>query len=73
LRLPWICRCWFTEWSANRIARITPAGKVEEYELPAPSSEPHGLTRGTDGVIYAALEIGRIARLAQRPVRERLH
>jgi virginiamycin B lyase len=55
--------CWFTEWAANCIGRITPAGEVEEYGLPTPSSEPHGPTRGTDGSIYAALEIGRIARL----------
>jgi virginiamycin B lyase len=59
--------CWFTEWAANCIGRITPAGQVEEYDLPTPSSEPHGLAMGTDGAIYAALEIGSIARLMVTP------
>ena len=34
---------WFTEWSANRIGRITTAGAVTEY--PVPTANPLGSRR----------------------------
>jgi streptogramin lyase len=38
--------------------------EVTSYDLPTPSSEPHGITVGPDGALWAALEIGGVARLA---------
>jgi virginiamycin B lyase len=55
--------CWFTEWGANRVGRITAAGLIDEYELPTLSSEPHGIVAGPDGALWVALEIGALARL----------
>jgi virginiamycin B lyase len=37
---------------------------VTIYDLPTPSSEPHGITVGPDGALWAALEIGAVAHLA---------
>lgn len=39
-----------------RIGRITDGGEIAEYCLPSPSSEPHGITLGPDGALWAALE-----------------
>jgi hypothetical protein len=36
---------------------------VAEYDLPDPSSEPHGLAVGSDDALYVALEIGEITRM----------
>ncbi len=52
---------WFTE--TDRIARITQAGTITEYTIPTPNSDPRGITRGDDGVLwfteYAASKIGK--------------
>lgn len=53
--------CWFTEWGANRIGRIDPSGSITELDLPTSSSEPHGITIGPDGAVWAALENGAVA------------
>lgn len=55
--------CWFTEWGANRIGRITDGGEIAEYCLPSPSSEPHGIMLGPDGAPWAALETGGVVRV----------
>jgi virginiamycin B lyase len=36
---------------------------VDTYQLPTPESEPHGVTVGSDGNVWVALEIGKIAQL----------
>ena len=64
--------CWFTEWAANRVGYVSPAGDFRHYDLPSPGSEPHGVTIGPDGGIWAALETGAAARVgseAGRPHR----
>lgn len=37
---------------------------IDEFELPTPNSEPHGITIAPDGAIWLALEIGALARVA---------
>ncbi|MDQ0989391.1 hypothetical protein QFZ74_000619 [Streptomyces sp. V3I7] len=39
------------------------SGKIAEFSLPSPSSEPHGITMGADGALWVALETGEVARL----------
>ena len=42
---------WFTEQTADRIGRITPAGVVTEFTVPA-SRGRTGITVGPDGNIW---------------------
>src|SRR3954470_9973959 len=55
---------WFTEQSANRIGRISPAGTVTEFVVPTASSTPQFITTGPDGALWftelSANKIGRI-------------
>ena len=39
---------WFTEYSGNKIGRITPTGTVTEFAIPTPVSYPEGITAGPD-------------------------
>jgi len=43
---------WFTEWSGNKIGRITPSGVITEFTIPTPSSNPGGIAAGPDGNIW---------------------
>ncbi len=43
---------WFTEYRGSRIARITPAGVVTEFSLPAPNRQPSHITAGPDGNLW---------------------
>jgi streptogramin lyase len=44
---------WFTEPSANQVARITPSGVVTEFSAGiSPGSSPRGITRGPDGNVW---------------------
>lgn len=48
---------WFTESDANQYARITSAGTITEFPIPAPPvccSAPHGIVAGSDGNLWAA-------------------
>lgn len=55
---------WFTERSANKIGRVTPAGEVSEYPVPTPNANLRGITTGPDGALwfseYDAKKIGRM-------------
>ncbi len=53
---------WFTEVGANKIGRITTAGSITEFAIPA--SNPTNITAGPDGALWftevGANKIGRI-------------
>ncbi|HZZ00601.1 MAG TPA: hypothetical protein VFE36_13620 [Candidatus Baltobacteraceae bacterium] len=55
---------WFTEWTGNKIGRVTTAGVFTEYPLPTPGAKPQGIARSSDGSLWfvesAANRIGRI-------------
>jgi len=56
---------WFTEYSADRIGRITPGGTVTEFSTGiSAGSNPDGIAAGSDGNLwfteYSADRIGRI-------------
>jgi virginiamycin B lyase len=58
---------WFTERSdfGNKIGRIATSGKVAQYPVPTPVSNPSGIAAGPDGAMWftehAANKIGRIS------------
>lgn len=55
---------WEAEGGANRIARVTPAGAITEFSLPAGSSRATGIAAGPDGNVWfteeGASRVGRI-------------
>jgi streptogramin lyase len=55
---------WFTEFSADKIAKITPSGTFTEYPIPTANSQPQGIAAGSDGNLWftetAANKIGKI-------------
>ena len=50
---------------ANRLARLTIEGAYQDWAFPTPEAEPHGLAIAPDGVVWVALEQGRIGRLGR--------
>src|SRR5262249_17046989 len=57
-------KIWFTEYTANRIASISAAGEVEEFDVPTPGSRPLGITLGPDAnlwfIEFAGSKVGRL-------------
>lgn len=53
--------CWFTEWGANRLGRITAEGDLAEFDLSGIGEEPHGLALDGDGLVWVAFESGVVA------------
>src|SRR5579871_4206064 len=53
---------WFTEWSAQKIARITPAGRIAGYPVTVGLGDPWAITAGPDGALWftSDSELGRI-------------
>ena len=55
---------WFTEFSANKIGKITTGGTFAEYAIPTANSQPGDIAAGPDGNLwfteYAANKIGKI-------------
>src|SRR6266568_168649 len=45
---------WFTEYTGNKIGRITPAGVVTEFRIHTSVTEPFGITAGPDGNLWFA-------------------
>src|SRR5262249_32055349 len=54
---------WFTEFSGDKIGRISTAGVITEFPLP-PNRNPAGIIAGPDGRLYFAEEFAdRIGRM----------
>jgi len=55
---------WYTEFSGNNIARITPSGTITEYPIPTQNAEARDITVGPDGALWfteqGSNKIGRI-------------
>jgi virginiamycin B lyase len=43
---------WFSEQSAGSIGRLTTSGKLTQYTLPSPHTDPYGIAAGPDGAIW---------------------
>ena len=43
---------WFTEFSGNKIGRITTAGAITEHAVPTAGSDPEDITTGPDGALW---------------------
>src|SRR5580704_12534250 len=60
-------KLWFTEPTADRIATITTAGQITEFQLGAPGAtgpHPVAITTGSDGNLwFTAAGIGSIGRI----------
>jgi virginiamycin B lyase len=56
---------YFTEYSANKIARITPKGVVKEFALPA-GTAPGNLVQGADGNLWYTQAGDTIGRMTPR-------
>jgi streptogramin lyase len=56
---------WFTEYSGDRIGRITTSGVITEYPVPTSGSEPVWIAAGPDGALWfvelSANKVGRIS------------
>ena len=55
---------WFTDYSFNRIGRITPTGAITAFPLPIHNSNPWGIAAGPHGTLWFTEqgldEIGRL-------------
>lgn len=49
---------WYTLQNANKIGRVTPQGKITEYDVPTQGSRPFGIAAGPDGNIWFTEESG---------------
>ncbi|MCI4369020.1 MAG: hypothetical protein L3K09_05610, partial [Thermoplasmata archaeon] len=49
---------WFTEWSTNKIGRITPASVFTEFTIPTAGSQPIGIAAGPDGNLWFVENFG---------------
>lgn len=49
---------WFGESAANNIARMTTDGRVTEYPIPTPNSNPIGITVGPDDALWFVERVG---------------
>ena len=55
---------WFTEYSGNKIGRITRTGVITEFSVPTASSGPWHIVVGPDGNLwFAEYAVGKLARI----------
>lgn len=56
---------WFTETSANKIARIDPSRKITEYAIPTKGSKPFDIQHGPDdgAMWFTESGVGKIGRI----------
>jgi virginiamycin B lyase len=56
---------WFTETSANKIARIDPSKKITEYAIPTADSKPFDIQHGPDdgAMWFTESGVGKIGRI----------
>jgi polyhydroxybutyrate depolymerase len=56
---------WFTEFRADKIGRISPAGVISEFRVPTAGAGPYQITTGPDGTMwfteYNTTKIGRVS------------
>ena len=57
---------WYTEFTGDKIGKITPSGVVTEFGL-APDSGPHGIAAGPDGNLWFAEDDRPTRSAASRP------
>ena len=55
---------WFTEFAADRIGRISPAGVITQFRVPTAGAAPYQITAGPQGAMwfteYNTTKIGRV-------------
>ena len=55
---------WFTEYTSDKIGRITPSGTITEFNVPTANAAPRQIAAGPDGNLwfteFSADQIGRI-------------
>lgn len=49
---------WFTEFAANKVGKITPAGIITDYPVPTAHSGPSLITPGPDGNLWFTEQAG---------------
>jgi virginiamycin B lyase len=49
---------WFTEYTGNKVGRVTSSGVFTESLIPTPDSSPDGIAAGPDGNLWFVEEVG---------------
>ncbi|HLZ59750.1 MAG TPA: protein kinase [Ktedonosporobacter sp.] len=55
---------WFTEFSGDKVGRISPTGRITEFPIPTANSRPNWITAGPDGNLWFTEQAGRIGRIS---------
>jgi virginiamycin B lyase len=54
---------WVAEDGANKIARVTTTGTINEFTIPHPTTDPYDVAAGSDGVYFSEQNANIIGRL----------
>ena len=49
---------WFTETTANKIGRLTPAGTITEFTLPTTGTQPWSIVSGSPSQLWTIIASG---------------